>query len=184
MMSARSRSVAQMLAVFAFHNLEETVHFEADRRALPGWLRDAGPWSDSSSFAVATIVLTALAGTCGAAGARLGTGAVAEVCARVPAGALLGNAASHMARAVVWRRYNGGLATAPVLAWAAAKVWSVSGEVLSQRQRLAVLAVANAAAVPLILVALRAGQVATQAVRCCPAHRQATVCGQGHRAAA
>lgn len=149
---------ASLIGVFAAHNCEEVAHFYRDLEALPRRVREYGPWSSQQDFALATALLTGAATLALGAGACLPRNKFQQVLILGPASALVGNAVSHICRGVIQRRYNGGLITAPLMAGIGIRLIAKAGAGLSARTRWSIYIGANAAAVPLIFLALSAGQ--------------------------
>lgn len=156
-----THEVMLLLGVFAAHNLEEIAHLPQDLETLPSWIKKAGPWRDVRSFTVATSLLTA------AVGAGFGDGLRSRGLSRAvllggSAAALMGNAASHLGRALIQHRYAGGLATAPVMGLLAARVLSSSTRSLSTAARRRILLVGNMTALPAIVGSLALGRFLTR----------------------
>ncbi|OFL65524.1 MULTISPECIES: HXXEE domain-containing protein [Brevibacterium] len=152
--------VLALLAVFALHNLEEITHLSRELEELPAWARRRGPWTDTSSFAVATGLLTGAVSAASFAGVRSG-GLRRAVLLGGPSAALVGNAASHMGRALVQGRYNGGLVSSPLMALLAGRVFAAGTRSISPFARRRTFIAGNLAALPLIVGALGAGRVLT-----------------------
>lgn len=156
-------AVICLLGAFAVHNIEEIAHRSQDMESLPTWVREAGPWHDARSFSVATGLLTALVGVAAAAGLR-SSGLPRAVLLGGPAAAVAGNAAGHVARALIQRRYAGGLATAPVMGMIAARVFSSSTRSWSVPVRRRIFLVGNGAALPASLGSLALGHRLTRSM--------------------
>lgn len=149
--------VLLQLGVFAAHNLEEISHLSRDLERLPEWVKERGPWAEAPSFAIATGLLTAVVSASSLVGLRA-SGLRHVVLVGGPSAALVGNALSHVARALVQRRYNGGLATAPAMGLIAARVFASSTQWTSASVRRNTFLLGNLAAVPAIVGSLRAGR--------------------------
>jgi Protein of unknown function with HXXEE motif len=146
------------MGIFALHNLEEILSIDRDAIFIQNRLDALGldrTRYRRDRFALATGLLTALAhglsrkldNPANTREAFLGV---------VVAGALGGNALSHMGRAVAERRYNGGLATSFVMLPAAVQILRTAKDrdLLTGRQVVAAAAGGNALAVPMIVLAL------------------------------
>lgn len=155
--------VLLLLGVFAAHNLEEIAHLPRDLERLPDRGRRWGPWADTPSFTVATGLLTAAVSAASLAGLRPG-GLGRAVLVGGPAAALTGNALSHMGRALVQRRYNGGLASSPAMAVVASQVFAWATEAVSASARRCTFVGGNLAAVPAIVASLYVGRLVTRLV--------------------
>lgn len=157
------RCVLGLLGVFAAHNLEEIAHLPCDLERLPDWVRRRGPWVDTSSFTVATGLLTAAVSAASLAGLRSGDLGRA-VLVGGPAAALAGNALSHMGRALVQRRYHGGLVSAPAMAFVAGRVFVSATGAVSASARRRIFVVGTLAAVPAIVASLSLGRLLTRVI--------------------
>ncbi|MCS6710698.1 HXXEE domain-containing protein [Brachybacterium sp. EF45031] len=161
MVSHERGQVLALLGIFALHNVEEIIHLPRDRAPLPVWAVRRGPWADTPSYAVATGLLTVAVSAASIAGIRA-HGLRRGVLLGGPSAALLGNAASHMARALLQRHYNGGLATAPAMALLAGRVFASGTRSIGPSAHRCTFIAANLAAVPAIIGALLAGRVLTR----------------------
>lgn len=155
------RAMAVLLAVFVAHNLEEIWQLPRDVDDLREVTGLELAWLDRSTFGVATTLLTAVVAGLLAASRRVDDDDAREFLATAASSALAGNAATHGLRALVRRRYNGGLLTAPLLWWSGLRVIRGAQGSLSSSERSRVHVVANLGAIPLILAALTAGRVLT-----------------------
>lgn len=151
------REVLLLLAIFAMHNIEEIAHFSQDVEALPDWVKESGPWHDVRSFATATGLLTATVGAASCAGLKM-RGRPRTVLLGIPAAALAGNAVSHITRALIQRRYVGGLVTAPAMGLIAARVFTTSTQSFSTPTRRWIFLAGNILALPAILGSLSLGR--------------------------
>jgi hypothetical protein len=146
------------MGIFALHNLEEILSIERDSNFARNQLDAVGldrTWYRRDRLALATGLLTAVAlglsrkldNPANTREAFLGV---------VVAGALGGNALSHMGRAVAQRRYNGGLATSSVMLPAVVQILRTARDrdLLTGRQVVVAAAGGNALAVPVIVLAL------------------------------
>ncbi|WP_432504025.1 HXXEE domain-containing protein [Kineococcus arenarius] len=157
-----------LLAVFTLHNAEEVALARAAPPVDPRVLQRLGLPADAhrpDRFALAAGALTAASGAVLAAARRGGpsaTGRQAAVAALT--GALGGNAAAHLGRAALTRRYNAGSGTAPALLAASATVLAgtVRGGDLTARRAVVCAALGALAVVPVTAAAL------TLAVRVLP----------------
>ncbi|WP_431791933.1 HXXEE domain-containing protein [Kocuria palustris] len=147
-----------MLGVFVVHNVEEIIHLPRDLERLPDWVSQRGLRVSTPSFAVATGLLTVAVGAASLTGVGAG-GLRRTVLVGGPAAALVGNAFSHVGRALVLRRYNGGLASAPVMALVAGYVFGASTRSASAPARRRTFLLGNVAALPAIIGALWGGRV-------------------------
>lgn len=147
-----------MLGVFVVHNVEEIIHLSRDLERLPDWVRHRGPRVSAASFAAATGLLTVAVGAASLSGVGA-DGLRRTVLVGGPAAALVGNAVSHVGRALVLRRYNGGLASAPVMALVAGYVFGASTRSASAPARRRTFLLGNVAALPAIIGALWGGRV-------------------------
>lgn len=157
-----SSEVRLMLGIFVVHNVEEIIHLSRDLEQLPSWVRQWGPRVSTPSFAVATGLLTVAVSAASLSGVGAG-GLRRAVLAGGPAAALVGNAFSHVGRALVLRRYNGGLASAPVMALVAGRVFVSSTRSVSASARRSTFLLGNIAALPAMRWALWAGPAFTDA---------------------
>lgn len=153
-------SVRLLLGVFSLHNWEEVSHLPQDLENLPPWARRRGPWEDRVSFATATTLLTAIVSALSKKGLESG-GTLRAVFLGAPSAALIGNALSHVGRAVVQRRYNGGLITAPFMGATATHVFFLSTRSVNASTRRQIFLFGNIAAFPAILGSLYIGRVLT-----------------------
>lgn len=149
-----------MLGVFVVHNVEEIIHLSRDLERLPDWVSQRGLRVSTPSFAVATGLLTVAVGVASLTGVGAG-GLRRTVLVGGPAAALVGNAFSHVGRALVLRRYNGGLASAPVMALVAGYVFDASTRSVSAPARRRTFLLGNVAALPAIIGALWGGRLLT-----------------------
>lgn len=147
-----------MLGVFVVHNVEEIIHLSRDLERLPDRVRHRGPRVSTRSFAVATGLLTVAVGAASLTGVGAG-GLRRTVLVGGPAAALVGNAVSHVGRALVLRRYNGGLASAPVMALVAGYVFGASTKSAGAPARRRTFLLGNVAALPAILGALWSARI-------------------------
>ena len=152
------------MGIFGLHNLEEIMSIRRDAALYESHLSALGidrSWYRQDRMALATGLLTALSyglsrnidHPANTRQAFLGTGV---------AGALGGNALSHMGRALKDRRYNGGLATSVVMLPVAMQVLrSVrKRDLLTGRQLGAAAAAGNLLVLPMIVLALTAARKA------------------------
>jgi hypothetical protein len=162
--TAISSSQALLMGIFALHNLEEIISIRQEAALYESHLSALGvdrSWYRQDRMELATGLLTALCHglsrnidhPANTRQAFLGTAV---------AGALGGNAPSHMGRALTQRRYNGGLATSVVMLPVAMQVLrSVKKrDLLTGRQVAAAAVTGNALALPLIALALTAARKA------------------------
>jgi Protein of unknown function with HXXEE motif len=160
--TARWPSQPQLMGIFALHNLEEILSIDRDTALNRDRLEAVGidtTWYRQDRMALATGLLTALAHGMSRKLDSPTTTRQAFLGAAV-AGALGGNALSHMGRAASQRRYNGGLATSFVMLPAAVQILRTvkDRDLLTGRQVAAATVTGNAVAVPLIYLALSAAR--------------------------
>jgi Protein of unknown function with HXXEE motif len=149
---------AFLMGIFAVHNLEEVMSIRRGEAFNEDLLSKVGmdrSWYRQDRMTLATGLLTALSHGLSRKLDRPSNARQAFLGAAV-AGALGGNALSHMGRALTQRRYNGGLATSVVMLPVAVQVLrSVEKrELLTGRQVAAAVATGNVLALPLIALAL------------------------------
>lgn len=149
-----------MLGVFVAHNVEEIIHLSRDLERLPDWVRQRGLRVSAASFAAATGLLTVAVGAASLSGVGA-DGMRRAALVGGPAAALMGNALSHVGRALVQRRYNGGLVSAPAMALIAGYVFGTSTRSVSASARRRTFLLGNVAALPAIAGALWGGRVFT-----------------------
>lgn len=157
MFADKRRCTKLLLMFFIIHNLEEISHFPEDLEKLPSRVRTRGPWGDRNSFAVATALLTVAVAVLSRKGHK-SKELPHAVLLGGPAAALVGNALSHIARAVFQKRYNGGLLTAPIMGLISAHVFILSTRSISNYLRRKIFIFGNIAALPSILGSLYLGQ--------------------------
>ena len=159
-----SSSQMLLMGIFALHNLEEIMFIHRDAALYEHRLSALGvdrSWYRRDRMALATGLLTALSHGLSRNLDHPANPRQALLGAAV-AGALGGNALSHMGRALKERRYNGGLATSVVMLPVALQVLhSVKKrDLLTGRQVVAAAATGNALALPMIVLALTAARKA------------------------
>ncbi len=153
--------VLVLLGVFAVHNVEEIAHLPKDLEKLPTWMTRRGPWADAPSSGVATGLLTVAVSAACLVGVR-SEGLRRAILLGGPSAALAGNAGVHIGRALIQRCYHGGLASAPVMAVLAGRIFLSATRSSSPAVRRRVFAAGNLASLPLIVGALRAGRALTR----------------------
>lgn len=149
-----------MLGVLVVHNVEAIIHLSRDLERLPEWVRHRGPRVSTPSFAVATGLLTVAVGAASLSGVGA-DGMRRAVLVGGPAAALVGNALSHVGRALVLSRYNGGLVSAPAMALVAGRVFVSSTRSVSASAQLRTFLLGNVAALPAIIGTLWGGRLLT-----------------------
>jgi Protein of unknown function with HXXEE motif len=155
-------SQPMFMGIFALHNLEEILSIDRDTAFNKNRLEAVGfdtNWYRRDRMAMATGLLTALSHGLSRKLDNPTNTRQAFLGATV-AGALGGNALSHLGRALAQRRYNGGLATSLVMLPAAVQVLRTvkTRKFLTGRQVVAATATGNALAVPMIVLALTAAR--------------------------
>ena len=148
-----------LLGTFIVHNLEETYHFPTGYEKLPVWVQERGLWCDQKCFLVATGLLTTTVAAALWAGLR-SHGYSRAVLLGAPSAALMGNALTHGARALIQRSYNGGLATAPLMGLLASSLFTSSTRTLRPSVRSKIFGASNVAAICAIVGSLRGGRYA------------------------
>lgn len=155
-------SQRQLMGIFAVHNLEEIVSINRDSAQWETQLQAMGidrSWYRQDRMALATGLLTLL---CQGLSRKVDDPASTRQAflGAVVAGALGGNALSHLGRAIAQRRYNGGVATSVVMLPAAVQMLRTVRErdLLTGRQVAAAAATGNVLAVPMIVLALTAAR--------------------------
>lgn len=152
------RSPDPLLAVFVLHNVEEVAHLPTDLDRVRARLERSPidvSWLGRREMSIATALLTVLAGSVLAVADR-SRGRAGDLLGLSVAGALGGNAITHLARAGAARRYNGGLLTSPLMLVAAARrVAATAGAGrLSPAQAATAVAAGNLLVPPLIVGSL------------------------------
>lgn len=151
-------SQPMLMGIFALHNLEEILSIGRDVALNQNQLDAVGidsTWYRQDRMALATGLLTVLAH--GLSRKLDNPAHTSQVfLGAAVAGALGGNALSHLGRAVAQRRYNGGVATSFIMLPAAVQVLRTvkARDELTGRQVVAATVAGNALAVPLIVLAL------------------------------
>lgn len=148
----------RFMSIFALHNLEEVLFIQRDMERNKDKLEALGVhpgWYRRDRMALATAMLTAAAHLASRNADNPRTGTQAALSATV-AGALGGNALSHLIRAAIQRSYNGGAATSLLMLPAAGDTLHqlVSAGHLTHRQATIAVIAGNIVTFPLIFASL------------------------------
>ena len=152
------------MGIFALHNLEEIMSIRRDaafNEDILSALGIDGSWYRPDRMALATGLLTALS-HCLSRKLDHPANTRQVFLGAAVAGALGGNALSHLGRALAQRRYNGGLATSVLMLPVAVQVLRSVKErdLMTGRQVAVAAAIGNSLALPLIVLALTAARKA------------------------
>lgn len=158
---------AGMLATFVLHNAEEAAFLDHGLSPDPRVLGRLGLTEDdyrADRLSLASALLTAVVTVATSPRFRRDRSPLASAVATATAGGLMVNALGHLLQAVVRRRYNPGVLTAPALMVTAARnVAEVrAGSNLSRARATIACAAGAVVSVPAIVIALRAARLITR----------------------